>query len=115
MNNSETELYFPLRYIPALRLSRGEEWQAFIDDLSSNGSSAIQRIGFVYLMVKLCGCSACNSDSFRAMKGCAQCAHQAVKRYRGSDAELIHQHSNLCNEIDEFLAKVNQSKGNSYE
>jgi hypothetical protein len=88
-------------------MGRGDEWQSLIDGLSAPEASRIDRIAFVYLMVKLCGCSACNADSFRAMKGCVQCARLVVKRYRGSDAELIHQHNNLCKEVEEFLLKVN--------
>lgn len=107
MYNSDTELYFPLRCIPALGSGRGDDWQVFIDGLTVPEENRMERIALVYLMVKLCGCGACNADSFRAMKGCVQCARQAIKRFRGSDADLIHQHSNLQKEVEEFLLKVN--------
>jgi hypothetical protein len=40
------------------------------------------------MMIQLDGCMTCNADSFRAMRGCTQCANQTVRRFRGTDKEL---------------------------
>ena len=88
MYNSEAELLFPLRVAASLNDLRGEEWQRLIALVSREDADPLDQCGFVYMMVKLGGCAPCNSDSFRAMKGCAACARQTVGRFRGSDQEL---------------------------
>jgi hypothetical protein len=42
-------------------------------------------------MARVDGCSSCNADSFRAMKGCTLCAQDAVRRYRGGERALLKQ------------------------
>jgi len=37
------------------------------------------------------GCTTCQADSFKAMRGCTLCATQTVKRFRGEDVELFSQ------------------------
>ncbi|MEA4906784.1 MAG: hypothetical protein VB089_04150 [Anaerolineaceae bacterium] len=59
------------------------------------------------LMVRLAGCVTCNADAFRAMKGCTQCARQVVRRYRGSDQDLVDQFTESRQEVSEYLAKEN--------
>jgi hypothetical protein len=108
MYNSDTELLFPLRVVPNLKPMRGEEWQVLLDQVSSDQASLADQMSFVLMMVRLDGCVGCNADSFRAMKGCTQCARQNIKRFRGTDQELIELFIQTHKEVDQFLEKRNQ-------
>jgi len=89
MYNSDTEMLFPMRVMPNLDDVRGEEWRKYIQKLTSSDADLQNQLGFVLMMIKQAGCVTCNADSFRAMRGCTQCARQVVRRYRGNDRELI--------------------------
>jgi hypothetical protein len=103
MYNSDTELMFPLRVIPTLSNLRGIDWQKLITKVSSSSSTINEQMAFVLLMVRLGGCITCNADSFRAMRGCTQCASQTVRRFRGADRELIEQYNQYINEVENYL------------
>jgi hypothetical protein len=105
MFNTDTEFLFPLRVIPSLGDLRGKEWQSLIQHLSEDGTAAVEKIGMTALIVKLAGCAACNTDAFRAMKGCTQCAHLIIKRYKGSDADLIRAYQESLKEVKVYLSK----------
>lgn len=105
MFNSDTELFFPIRVIPSLRSIRGKEWEGLIDHLSEPKAEEADQIAFTALVVKLAGCTGCDADSFRAMRGCTQCARMVLKRYKGSDADLLIQYELSKNEVNEFLKK----------
>ena len=89
MLNADTELLFPIRVIPILGDLRGEEWKKLIAYLSSEKAQEDELCAFTLMMVRLGGCSGCNADSFRAMKGCSHCARLTIRRYKGSDRDLI--------------------------
>jgi hypothetical protein len=105
MFNSDTELFFPIRVIPTLNEIRGEEWIALVNRVSSEESSELEKIAFSDLIIKMAGCQACDADSFRAMRGCTQCAKMIVKRFKGSDAELVEQYEQCKRDVGEFLKK----------
>ncbi len=109
MYNQDTEVLFPERVIPTLRSLQGEEWRKLIDRLQSKDSSPAEHHAFVLMMVKMCGCVGCNADSFRAMRGCTQCARQTVKRFKSGDRELIEQYRQVMKEVDNYLQKVAES------
>ncbi len=105
MYNADTELLFPARVIPLLKPLRGQEWQEMIDKVLQENESSQSRSAFVLMMVRLNGCVSCNADSFRAMRGCTQCARQVIRRYRGSDTELCHQYQQALQEVNNFAAE----------
>lgn len=105
MINNDTELLFPLRVIPALQNMRSVEWQQLIEHLLSPGVQELEQIAFTAIAAKLCGCSACNADSFRAMKGCTQCARLTFKRNRMSDRELLEQYQAAFEDVRTFILK----------
>lgn len=86
---TDNEILFPHYAIPALRNTRGPAWMQFIDDLSSKNETSIEVLALMSLMIELNGCLACETDSYRAMRGCTACAQQTLRRYKGSDQELI--------------------------
>jgi hypothetical protein len=111
MYNSDTELLFPMRIIPALGAMRSQEWQQLIAELSADPAEKTDQLAFVLLMVKLGGCLGCNADSYRAMRGCTQCARQTVRRFRGSDKDLIEQFNQSRREMETYLQKHNNLAG----
>lgn len=105
MFNSDTELFFPIRVIPSLSDVRGKEWEELVQKLASAEATELEQIAFTNLIVRLAGCAGCDADSFRAMRGCTQCSRLVVKRFKGTDAELLEQYEQCKVEVSEFLKK----------
>ena len=106
MYNSDTELIFPSRIIGELRDQRGKEWQQLVDNVLSKEPNSTEHLAFVLMMAKLDGCNSCNADSFRAMRGCTSCAMQNVRRYRGSDKELLKLYDKALAELEKHFTKI---------
>ena len=92
-----------MRVTPSLRNVRDEKWTAIIDHVTAANVSTKDQLAFTLMMVKLDGCINCNTDSFRAMRGCTQCAKQNIKRFRGNDDELFEQYEQARIEIEKYL------------
>ena len=105
MYNNDTELLFPARVIKALSDQRDKEWQALVEEIIQQPEDSPEHLAFVLMMTRLNNCNTCNSDSFRAMRGCTQCTLQNVRRYRGSDKEFIKQYNLALKEIKKSLGK----------
>lgn len=107
MTNTEADFLFPPRVIPALRDLRGILWQGLVDLVAVQPPDSSDRAGFVLMMVRMSGCSSCQADSFRAMRGCLQCSTQTIKRFRGGDHELLDQFVQSRNEIEQYKQNKN--------
>lgn len=105
MFNADTEILFPVRVIPSLRNLRGSEWQELVDSLTNLPDQSVEKIAFTAMIVHLGGCSGCNADSFRAMRGCTQCARLTIKRYKGTDKELLAVYTQFRTEVAQFLER----------
>ena len=86
---TDNEILFPHYAIPALRNTRGLAWRRLIDRLAGKAETSVEVIALMSLMIELNGCLACETDSYRAMRGCTACAQQTLRRFKGSDEELI--------------------------
>ncbi len=104
MYNDDTEILFPSRIIPSLKGMHGKEWDQLLDRVIQNGANSKDHIAFILMMVKLGGCATCNADSFRAMKGCTQCAKQTIRRFRGDDQELHKNYQDALVETEVYFA-----------
>ena len=109
MYNDDTELLFPSRVIGELSGLRGEAWESLVNEVKDLPEDSLELLSFVLMMVKIDGCTTCNADSFRAMRGCTQCAILNIRRFRGSDKELLKQFSKAKTEVERKLMK-NQMK-----
>lgn len=110
MYNEDTDVLFPPRVIPYLRNLRGEEWQELVDQVRLLEGNAPDRLAFVLLMVRLGGCTSCQADSYRAMRGCTLCATQTVRRYRGGDQDLLKGFHEAKEEVGRYLRKKARSE-----
>ncbi len=108
MYNADTDLLFPPRVIPALRGLRGEAWQKLIDHVSELGPTDVERMAFVLMMIRLGSCTSCHADSFRALRGCTLCAQQTIRRYRGTDQELLSLFADARREVESYLGKAEE-------
>ncbi len=106
MQNNGIELLFPSRAIDGLRSLRGEDWQILINNISNLDSAHPDRIAFVLLMVRISGCTTCQSDSFRAMRGCVLCANTTIKRYKGTDQSLIDLYIEAKKDVVKYMKEV---------
>ena len=86
---TDNEILFPHYAIPALRNTRGGKWKQLIDGLAVKQETSVEVIALMSVMIELNGCLPCETDSYRAMRGCTACAQQTLRRFKGSDEELI--------------------------
>ena len=100
---AENELLFPSYVIPKLRDSRGESWAKLVDRVSSLPEDHPESLAFSLMMIRLDGCLSCETDSYRAMKGCTGCALQTLRRYKGPDKELLARYKEAQDELEEHL------------
>lgn len=105
MYNSDTEVMFPPRVISHLRNLRGVDWQRLIDEVSSENAALVERAAFTLMMVRMGGCQTCTIDSYRGMRGCTMCARQTIRRFRGSDKDLLKQFEQCKSELQQFFNK----------
>jgi len=105
MYNPDTDLLFPGRVIPSLHNQRGETWQGLVRRVGAAEPESIEYLAFILMMARLDGCASCNADSFRAMQGCTACARQTLKRYRGSDEELLAQYRAARSDVETYLSR----------
>jgi hypothetical protein len=105
MYNRDTEILFPPRVIPSLRNLRGTLWHDLVDGFAKSDSLDPERCAFVLFMARLCGCISCSADSYRAMRGCTDCSIQTVRRFHGSDSDLLDLFVKARQEIEEYLCE----------
>lgn len=86
---TENELMFPHYAIPSLRNLRGPDWRALVDHVVALPEEHEETLAFMLMMIRLNGCMSCETDSYRAMRGCAGCALQTLRRFKGEDADLL--------------------------
>ena len=99
---TNNEILFPHHVIPALRKLRGPKWQALVERIAKLPETHEETLAFMMMMIKLDGCMACETDSYRAMRGCAACALQTLRRFKGEDDELIVQFRAALEEVQKF-------------
>lgn len=105
MNQEDTELIFPTRSIHTLLTARSDDWEKFVKHIISPDVEEYEQLAFVLLVARLAGCGSCNSDSFRAMRGCSHCAVQIVRRYRGEDQDLLILFNQAKIDVKKFVEK----------
>lgn len=101
---AENSIFFSYCAIAALRHTRGEKWQALVEKVLKLPPTHEETLALMFMMVRLNGCLGCETDSFRAMKGCSTCALQTLRRYKGDDDELLAAYDKSLAEVRRFAA-----------
>lgn len=101
---TQNELLYPYYVTRQLRDLRGSEWRALVDRILQLPEAHEEVLGFCLMMIRLNGCLACETDSYRAMRGCAACAIQTLRRYKGPDRDLIRIYEQAISDLRERLA-----------
>ncbi len=101
---AENEILFPPHVIPRLRRARGERWRQLVDRVADLPQDHPESLAFSLMMIRLDGCLGCETDSFRAMKGCTACALQVLHRYKSADTELLQRYRKALQDVEAFLA-----------
>lgn len=96
---TSNELMFPPKVIPLLQDTRGPEWQRLVDKVAALPEEHPESLAFTLMMVRLDGCLECETDSYRAMRGCWLCAVQTLRRYKGSDKELLARYKDALKDV----------------
>ncbi len=99
---TDNALLFPRQAIPSLRRLRGPEWEKLVDRVTCLPETHEETLAFMMMMIRLNGCVGCETDSYRAMRGCTACTVQTLRRYKGEDAELLALFADALADIRSF-------------
>jgi hypothetical protein len=99
---TNNELLFPHHVIPYLRKLRGPQWRSLVEHVIKLPENHEETLAFMLMMVRLNGCMACETDSYRAMRGCSACAIQTLRRYKGEDDELVDMFQQALSDVRHF-------------
>jgi hypothetical protein len=100
---TDNELLFPAYVIPKLKDLRGPEWRGLVEHVARLREDHPESLAFSLMMVRLDGCMNCTTDSFKAMRGCALCAMQSVRRFKGSDRDLLKLYEKAQDDVAEYM------------
>jgi hypothetical protein len=99
---ADNELLFPHHAISSLARLRGAQWQALVERIVSLPENHEETLAFMLMMIRLNGCLACETDSYRAMRGCTACAVQTLRRFKADDSELLSNFEQALKEVRQF-------------
>lgn len=100
---ADNEILFPPYAIPKLREARGERWGGLVDRVMQLPEDHPEALAFCLMMIRLDGCMNCETDSYRAMRGCVPCALQSLRRFKGSDEELLARFEAALEDVEQHL------------
>ena len=100
---TNNELMFPHYAIPRLREARGTAWADLVDRIAKLPETHHEVLAFMLLMIRLNGCMSCETDSYRAMRGCTMCALQTLRRFKGSEDELIRMYQQALKDVSGYI------------
>lgn len=101
---TDNELLFPRHIIPELKRLRSARWQTLVDRVLVLPEFHEEALAFMLMMIRLNGCVPCETDSYRAMRGCSACAVQTLRRFKGDDEALIAAYEQALVDIRQFSA-----------
>jgi hypothetical protein len=97
------ELLFPSSSIAMLRQVRGDLFRALVERVMCLPEDHPEHLAFSLMMIRLDGCMACETDSYRAMRGCTPCARQTLRRFKGTDADLLARYEEALDDVRVYL------------
>jgi hypothetical protein len=105
-----SELLFPPYAIAPLENLRGPEWQALVQRVAALPETHPDSLAFSLMMMRLDGCMTCETDSYKAMRGCVQCAIQTIRRFKEGDDELLELYEEAQVDVNAYLKETAQQQ-----
>jgi hypothetical protein len=105
-----SELLFPPYAIAPLENLRGPEWQALVRRVAALPETHPDSLAFSLMMMRLDGCLTCETDSYKAMRGCVQCAIQTIRRFKEDDDELLKFYEEAQDDVNIYLEEIAQQQ-----
>jgi hypothetical protein len=105
-----SELLFPPYAIAPLENLRGPEWQALVQRVAALPETDPDSLAFSLMMMRLDGCMTCETDSYKAMRGCVQCAIQTIRRFKEGDDELLELYEEAQVDVNAYLKETAQQQ-----
>lgn len=106
MYQQDAELLFPERVIPDLKGARDKDWDELVDMVCDQEPDSVDGLAFSLMMMRINGCMTCHAGSHRARLGCTACAQQTVRRYKGSDEELLNKFGRARGDIVVYVDEM---------
>ena len=103
---AKNELMFPHYAIQHTSGNRGPEWQTLVERVQGLPETHDEVLAFMLLMIRLNGCLSCETDSYRAMRGCVMCVQQTLRRYKGTDEDLLRLYDEALDDVQHFMVRV---------
>ncbi len=103
MVRAGAEILFPMRVASELRGLRGKTWARLIDRVCQAEDASLEHLAFSLTLIRLCNCLTCHAHAYRALRGCSFCAAQAIRRFRGSDEDLVSLFHRAAIEVQAYL------------
>lgn len=100
---AENELLFPPYAVSPLKNAAGAAWRDLVDRVEALPEDHPESLAFSLMMIRLNGCLGCETDSYRAMRGCIACAQQTLRRYKGTDEDLLNRYHKALEDISSYL------------
>ena len=102
---TKNELMFPHYAIQHVRDARGDEWRALIDHLLTLPETHEEVLAFMLMMIRVNGCLPCETDSYRAMRGCIMCTRQTLRRFKEPDSELLRMYAEALADVQAYVTQ----------
>jgi hypothetical protein len=99
---ADNAVLFPHRVIPSLQKLRGPKWRELVTHVMTLPECHEETLAFMLMMIRINGCMGCETDSFRAMRGCTACTLQTLRRYKGTDDDLLRSYEEALRDIRQF-------------
>ena len=99
----QTDILFPPRLIPKLRGAAGPEWARLVDQVAALEEGEPESLALCLMVVRLANCVECETDSYRALRGCEVCALPALRRYHRNDDDLLRLYKAALQDIHAYL------------
>ncbi len=99
------EIMFPHYVISQIKDARGPLWQDLVQHLQDLPQSHEEVLAFMLMMIRLNGCLECETDSYRAMRGCLACTLQTLRRSQATDEELLSLYHKCLHDVRDYAAR----------
>lgn len=99
---TNNDILFPHSAIASLKGLRDAEWNALVEHILTLPENHEETLAFMLTMIRLNGCISCETDSYRAMRGCAACTIQTLRRFKDDDTQLFAMYEQALKDVRKF-------------